>query len=299
MKSARIFNIQRFSIHDGDGIRTTVFFKGCPLSCRWCHNPESLSNKMELLYDAHKCTLCGNCISKCTSNALSINNSTIVRNENCTLCHQCILYCSSQIREIVGRDISLEELLKEVKKDSVFYEESLGGVTLSGGEPMMQIDFVEQFVSLLHKERISVAIDTSGALPFRYFERVAPYVDIFLYDIKHTSTTLHKQYTGVDNVQILSNLVALSKIHQNIYVRMPIIEGFNCNVEHINSVISLLKETTIKKIFLLPYHNIASHKYSKLGVEYRDDNLSVPSQEKLNLFSELLTTNGFDVSIGG
>lgn len=299
MSIARIFNIQRFSIHDGDGIRTTIFFKGCPLSCYWCHNPESISNKKELLYDDNKCSLCGKCVEECPSKALRITDFKLFRSDDCSFCNRCVVYCSNQIREIVGSDISIEELLKEVKKDIVFYEESSGGVTFSGGEPMLQIDFIEQFATLLKKEKISVAVDTSGAVPFSYFERIAPNVDTFLYDIKHTNTELHKQFTGVENTQILSNLISLSYIHKNIYIRMPIIEGFNSSIEHINSVITLLKNTTIKKIFLLPYHNIAYHKYSKLNKEFHDENFSVPTQEKLNLFSEMFIENGFEVKIGG
>ena len=306
MKSAGIFNIQRFSLHDGPGIRTTVFFKGCPLKCRWCHNPEGLKNKIEILYNKDKCSLCGECVIRCPQSAVNIIDEAVVTDtERCCFCSECTYYCINEAREIAGKEYSVDELMKIILKDRVFYEESGGGVTLSGGEPVMQIDFVEELLKRIKAENIHTAVDTSGIMPFEYYERIYKYTDLFLYDIKLIDEKKHKIFTGLSNDIIIENLKKLSDLNsktavcENINLRLPIIEGVNADNEHIDKLINLIKDLGIKNINLLPYHNISEHKYKKLNMEYNGLEMSVPSDEKMKSFKLKLENEGYIVKIGG
>lgn len=300
MNKAIIFNIQKFSIHDGPGIRTTVFFKGCPLKCKWCHNPESQNFKKEMLYDKEKCVLCGKCKEICPTQAIKIENdilTTVI--EKCTFCNECVIYCIPGAREIAGKEYTVQDVLKEVMKDKTFYEQSNGGVTLSGGEPLAQIDFTEELLKKLKKENIHTAVDTSGAVNFDVLERAAKYTDLFLYDIKLMNDKKHEEFIGISNKNIIDNLNKLSKIHNNINLRLPIIEGINADKEHISKVIKLIKVLNIKKINLLPYHDIAKHKYQKLGIFYDEDKMSKPTNEIMNSYKEMFDKCGHEVKIGG
>lgn len=306
MKPAVIFNIQRFSLHDGPGIRTTVFFKGCPLKCRWCHNPESLKNKIEILHNKDKCSLCGECVIRCPESAVHITDKIVVTDtEKCCFCSECTYYCVNEAREIAGKEYSVDELMKIILKDRVFYEESGGGVTLSGGEPVMQIDFAEELLKRLKAENIHTAVDTSGIMPFEYYERIYKYTDLFLYDIKLIDEKKHKIFTGLSNDIIIDNLKKLSDLyrntaaHENINLRLPIIEGVNADNEHIDKLINLIRGLEIRNINLLPYHNISEHKYKKLNMEYNGLEMSVPSDEKMIGFKLKLENEGYIVKIGG
>ena len=300
MNNALIFNIQKFSVHDGPGIRTTVFFKGCPLKCIWCHNPESQNINKEILYDRKKCVLCGICQSVCPTNAIRLENKILTTDINkCNYCGKCNIYCVYGAREVVGKVYSVDEVINEVMKDKVFYEQSNGGVTVSGGEPLIQIDFVEELLRRLKEEKINTAVDTRGAVNFDILERAAKYTDLFLYDLKLMDDEKHKEYVGVSNKNIIENLKKVSTIHCNVNIRMPIIEGINDNDSHIEKTLELLKDLNIKKINLLPYHNIAKHKYEKLGLVYEDEKMSIPSDVKMDSFKELFEKNGYIVKIGG
>lgn len=300
MNSANIFNIQKFSVHDGPGIRTTVFFKGCPLKCRWCHNPESQYINKQMLFDNDKCNLCGNCVNICPKKAISIEkNKLTTDSDKCIHCRQCEIYCIQGARQVVGKEYTVEELLKEVMKDKVFYEQSNGGVTVSGGEPLLQIDFVVEFLRELKKENIHTAVDTCGAVNFENVQRVARYTDLFLYDIKLIDDEKHSEFTGVSNKLILNNLRQLSEIHKNINIRMPIVEGVNGDESHIVKTIDFIKGLDVKKINLLPYHDIARHKYKKLDILYEEEKMAKPSEDKMQLFKEILIKEGYDVKIGG
>lgn len=301
MKKAIIFNIQNFSIHDGPGIRTTVFFKGCPLKCLWCHNPESQNTKPEMLYDREKCVMCGVCEKVCPQKAITnVNNSMVTDMDKCDFCGDCVTYCLYGARQIAGKEYTVEEVVKEALKDKVFYEQSKGGgVTLSGGEPLLQIDFVEELLIRLKEEGIQTAVDTSGAIKFEYLERAAKYTDLFLFDLKLMDDEKHKEFVGSSNKLIIENLQKLSKIHDNIYLRMPIIEGVNAEISHIEKVLELIEDLNIKKVNLLPYHDIAKHKYKKLGREYEEARMQVPSNEKMNSFKDMFAKKGYEVKIGG
>lgn len=297
---ANIFNIQKFCVHDGPGIRTTVFFKGCPLKCTWCHNPESQNYHKEILYTKSKCTLCGNCVRVCKNNAINLTNNILETNiDKCFFNGDCCISCLNDAREIAGKEYSVSEVIKEVVKDKVFYKNSNGGVTLSGGEPLIYKNFVVELLKKLKDENIHTAIDTCGEVDFKTLENVSKYTDIFLYDIKIMDDDKHKYYTGVSNKTIINNLIELNKIHNNINLRLPLIEGINTDKSQITGVLKLLKYTNIKKINLLPYHNIAMHKYEQLSRNYDLENMKRPTDKNLNRIMELFVREGYEVKIGG
>lgn len=304
MENTYVFNIQKYSIHDGDGIRTTFFFKGCPLTCKWCHNPESQRFAGELMFYHERCTGCGACIRHCPSGACSMENGQLMLDrDKCTACGICTDYCLSNAREIAGRAYTVRELVKEAEKDQMFYEDSGGGITLSGGEVMVQnMDFIEEFCRTLHKKGYNVNIDTCGYAPYENFERLLPYVNTFLYDIKHMDPQVHKEWMGVDNTLILENLKKLSEAGAAINVRIPVIAGVNDSREFIDRVISYLRENCIhvKKVNLLPYHNTGKSKYENLDRTYLDEEMKVPSSEDMELFKNIFINYGYtNTKIGG
>jgi pyruvate formate lyase activating enzyme len=299
MNTANIFNIQKFSVHDGPGIRTTVFFKGCPLKCMWCHNPESQNITTQILYDRDKCVLCGTCEKICPKKAIKIENNILTTDESCDCCGQCVIYCIQGARQIAGKEYTVDEVVMEVLKDKVFYEKSNGGATLSGGEPLIHIDFVEELLKKLKDNNIHTAVDTCGAVSFENLRRASKYTDLFLYDIKLMDDEKHLEFTGMSNKLILDNLKKLSQIHKNINIRMPIIEGVNGDEEHIIETIRFIEGLNISKVNLLPYHDIAKHKYKKLGKVYEDDRMSKPSDEKMQKFKEMFENKGYKAKIGG
>ena len=300
-----IFNIQKFSTHDGDGVRTTIFFKGCPLHCMWCHNPESQHYYKELIFHRHKCTACGRCVAKCKQGANSIVDGKIVFDRSkCTACGVCTDWCITEARELAGKEYTVDALVKEAMKDKIFYEQSGGGVTLSGGEVMasQHMDYVEEVCRKLHENGVSVFIDTSGYTDYENLKRILPYVDVFLYDIKVMDPEGHKKYIGVDNSLILENLKKLSDEGAGLYIRLPIIQQVNATDEHIESVIHFLKENNIhaRQVTLLPYHDIGKGKYASLDMEYHDDEMSVPVSELMEHFKSMFEEQGFNkVNIGG
>lgn len=204
-----------------------------------------------------------------------------------------------EARDIAGKEYTVDEVLKIVLQDKVFYKQSGGGVTVSGGEPLMQIDFVEELLKRLKEEGIHTAVDTCGAVSFDVLERVAKYTDLFLYDIKLMDEQKHKEYIGASNKLIIDNLIKLSKIHNDINIRMPIIEGVNADDSHIEETLKLIKALNIEKINLLPYHDFAKHKYYKLDLAYEEEKMSKPSDEKMNAYKEIFEKAGYKVKIGG
>ena len=274
---AVLFDIEHSSYVDGPGIRTTVFFKGCNLRCAWCHNPESQSPKPEMLFYKNKCTGCGKCKEKCPNHL-----------ESCELCGKCTLYCPHDAREICGKEYTVDEVVREILKDKAFYEASGGGVTFSGGECMLQIDFLEDLLKECKKNGIHTAVDTAGHVPFGCFERILPYTDLFLYDVKCFDSEKHKQYTGLGNELILENLKRLLATDKSLWIRIPIIPTVNDTEEEIRSIRSfLLSCGTPEKVELLPYHAMGEHKYAAIGKKVKM--FSVPSEEKIrqlkNIFS--------------
>lgn len=305
MEEPVIFNIQKYSIHDGDGIRTTVFFKGCPLRCAWCHNPESQDFRPELFFDPAKCTGCGECVSACPRGANRIaGGRAVFDRELCARCGACAQVCLGQARELSGRRWPLSELVAELEKDRPFYEESGGGVTLSGGEAMAQpMEYVEALMRALFERGIGVFVDTCGDVPYERFERILPYADTFLYDVKAVSEEKHRRYVGSGNRRILENLRRLSADGARIYLRLPLVDGVNMEREDLEAVAGFLRENGVRveRISLLPYHDIGRAKYGRLGRQYDARGLfEIPAREKMERAAEFFRRNGWtDIEIGG
>lgn len=302
-----ITNIQKYSIHDGDGIRTSVFFKGCPLKCAWCHNPETQNFKKQILTNREKCTGCGACVQACPNGAIRIEDGKAVTDHNkCDGCGKCREYCLANIREVAGKEYAIKELVKELKKDEMFYEESGGGVTLSGGEVMcMDMDYILPLVKELDRHGITVTIDTCGYAPYENFEKILPYINTFLYDIKVMDDEVHQKYIGVSNQLILENLEKLSADparKAKIYIRIPTIKGVNADDASMQAVIDWLKAHHIQvaQVNLLPYHNTGSSKYGRLETDYPGEALQTPAKEEMEHFTELFKKAGFqNTKIGG
>ncbi len=273
MLTATIFDIQRSSFVDGPGIRTTVFFKGCNLKCKWCHNPESQSFKPQIMFHKSKCVGCGKCYEVCPTKL-----------NGCVLCGKCAEVCMHDARQLCGKEYTPEQVLNEVIKDKTFYDVSGGGVTFSGGECMLQIDFLYEVLKLCKENGIHTAVDTAGAIKWEFFEKILPYTDLFLYDMKAFSEEKHIEGTGVSNKLILENLTRLSQCFKGeIIVRIPVIEGFN--TDELPQMAEFLKPLNIKMADLLPYHKMGDHKYDALGMEYVT--YSVPSKEDMEKFKEM------------
>lgn len=295
MTKAMVFNIQKFCIHDGPGIRTTVFFKGCPLRCSWCHNPESQKFEPELLVQQEKCTGCGQCQSRCLQGAAAGGDAS----GRCTACGICTDYCSGDARAVAGREYGLTELLTEIEKDTPFYEQSGGGVTLSGGEALCQIDFVERLVKDCSGRGIHVTIDTCGQLPYESFARVLDYTGLFLYDLKLADAERHRLHTGQDNFLILANLTRLRRAGAKVQLRLPLIEGINADNDNIRGVMAVAGPLGITGISLLPYHDIGRDKYKRLNREYLLPDAAAPTAGRLEEIRQMLSDNGFSVTTGG
>ncbi|WP_273323510.1 trans-4-hydroxy-L-proline dehydratase activase [Vallitalea guaymasensis] len=295
-----IMNIQKYSVHDGPGIRTTVFLKGCPLKCWWCHNPESQKYKHEIIYFEDRCSACGICEETCSKEAIIIQDSqVIINNDKCNLCGNCTDFCPNNALEYVGRDITVTDLMKEIEKDHVFYEESGGGVTFSGGEPMVQSDFLDKMLRACKEKDIHTAVDTSGYGKWEDFSKILDKVNLFLYDLKLIDNQRHKKYVGTYNEEILDNLRRLSDAGANIFVRMPIIKGINDDDENISATIDFLSGLRILQVNLLPYHKMGMDKYKSLGLQYRLTGTEIPSDTRMNDIAMKFDKAGIEVKIGG
>ena len=277
-----IFDVQRNSFVDGPGIRTSVFFKGCNLRCVWCHNPEGYSQNEELMFYKNKCVGCGKCKEVCPNGLNS-----------CSLCKKCVPVCTSGARMICGKEYTADELMKEIVKDKAFYASSGGGVTFSGGECMLQINFLEEVLKKCKEQRIHTAIDTAGHVPRSYFERIIPYTDMFLYDLKAFDEDVHIKYTGKPNKLILDNLVFLDSCGKDIEIRIPYVPG--CNDGEMEKIANFLSQTkNVKSVKILPYHRYAESKYISLGMKSTlQDRL--PTDEEINKAKELFTKYNISV----
>lgn len=294
------FNIQKYSIHDGPGIRTTVFLKGCPLECWWCHNPESQKVKQQFIFWSNKCIGCLDCVKVCPEGAISLSKGGFCHDESkCKLCGKCAEACPSEALELVGKRSDLHDVMKEVEKDRIFYEESGGGVTFSGGEPLVQIDFLDSLLAASKEKGLHTAVDTSGHAPWENIQRIKDKVDLFLYDIKHMDDEKHKLYTGVSNKLILENLKKLALEGKKIWVRIPVIPGINDDDLNIKKTCEYIASTNLRDVFILPYHNIAIDKYKRLDMEYRIPDVLAPKDELMEKIANIFKEYGFNVKIGG
>lgn len=304
MNKPKIVNIQKYSIHDGDGIRTTVFFKGCALRCLWCHNPESQSYEKEAMINIEKCTNCGSCVKRCDHEAISIVDGKVMTDlSKCVACGDCTDFCILNNREICGTEYEISDLMKIIDKDKQFYEESGGGVTLSGGEVMSQdIEYLEQLCKRIKAKGYNLCIDTCGFAKTENYERIVPYVDTFLYDIKVINDEVHKEYMGQSNELILKNLERINELGANINIRIPVVKPVNESDEAMAEIIQYLrdKKINVMRVNLLPYHNTGSSKYERLNRPYLAKDCEAPSKERMEELCQKFIDNGFtNVKIGG
>ncbi len=292
-----IFNLQRYSLHDGPGIRTTVFLKGCPLVCWWCHNPEGISFARELIMHRHKCLGCGSCVLACLQNALSLRQGNyILDQERCNFCLQCVEVCPVEAIEPAGKWMTPAEVAGEVLKDKVFFDQSGGGVTVSGGEPLAQPDFLLALLKALKNRNIHTAVDTSGYCRWNELDRVSRVTDLFLFDLKVMDRALSKKVTGRSNQIILKNLHKLAQIHSNIHIRIPIIPTVNDDLESIESIGRYLQALGIREVSVHPYHKFGVSKYEKTGQSYRLPQINPPDPETVAGIRSLLEQYGLKIT---
>ncbi len=297
-----IFDIKRYAIHDGPGIRTTVFFKGCALRCQWCHNPEGIKKEHEIMLYSSRCASdCWECVPLCPRKAIGKNGTVIsVDRKRCDLCGICEDVCAYEAVAIAGQDVSVSDIMREVEKDRIFFEESGGGVTISGGEPLTQPHFLLALLGALNENNIHVAVDTSGFVPRDILDAVSQRADLILYDLKVMDENKHRQFTGESNTLILENLRRLYDKGCDIIIRVPVLVGLNDDAGNIRSMADyLLSMKRTWKINLLPYHEGGIGKSMRLNGSRPRIDFKTPSEKKLTEIKDRLSSHGFLVKIGG
>jgi pyruvate formate lyase activating enzyme len=295
-----IFRVERFAIHDGPGIRTTVFLKGCPLACAWCHSPESQSPAPEFMPRADRCVRCGACAAACPHDAIRfVDTPALARSAECDLCGSCAEACPSGARELVGRRVSVDDVLDLVEKDRIFYDQSRGGVTFSGGEPLMQAAFLLDAVARCRERGLHTAVDTSGYGDQAALLRIADHADLFLFDVKIVDEPRHLTFTGVDNRLILDNLRALAARHPAVVVRFPLVPGVNDDENNVAAVGRFVASLGLPRVDVLPYHRAGTAKYHRLNREYRLDDTRPPTREDQDAVTRTLEGFGLIVTRGG
>jgi pyruvate formate lyase activating enzyme len=301
MQRGMIFNLQRYSVQDGPGIRTTVFLKGCPLRCAWCHNPEGISPDREMVILENRCVACLECRRVCSFGAAEPEAGVLpVRDERCHFCGQCIDACPTEARQMVGREVTVSEVIAEVRRDRVFYEESGGGITFSGGEPLAQPEFLLRLLRACKEEGFHTAVDTCGQAATRQVLAIAPYTDLFLYDLKMMDEARHRYFTGASNTLILENLRALSGVHGQIWIRVPIIPGVNDALADLEATARFAGAIPgVRRVNLLPYHRIGITKFHRLGLEATLAARPAPSAAALSAARSLFERAGMDARLGG
>ena len=296
-----VFNIARYSTHDGPGIRTTVFFKGCSLDCWWCHNPEGQSPGPQVIYRADRCIHCLSCLKACPHHAIVvIDGNPLALKGSCQLSGDCVRVCQTGAREMVGRRMTVTDVMKEIEKDTVFYDESDGGVTFSGGEPFMQPMFLRTLLRLCKEKRIHTAVETCGFVDPDSLMSASPYIDRYFYDLKIMENERHRKFTRVPNKLILQNLRELARSHDHITIRFPVIPEVNDddeNVSLLGEFVSSLRN--VGEVDVLPYHKLGIEKYRSLGIEYRMPKATPPSSEEVARIAERFRSYGLRVKVGG
>lgn len=289
-----IFNIQRFSIHDGPGVRTTVFFKGCNLKCKWCHNPESISFYNQIEFYHQRCIGCGACFNVCRNCAHYADENQVHRidRSKCSGCLLCTETCYANALVGVGKKVDTDYLLESILTDEPYYRNSSGGVTFSGGECLLQIDFLAEILLKCKERGIHTAVDTAGCVPWSCFEKIMPITDLFLYDVKAADMNRHEQMTGVNNSLILQNLKMLSDSGKQIYVRIPFVPG--CNHDQMEDIGELLKPLNIAKVEVIPYHKLGNSKYAALDIENKLLEIEVPSESMVDRAVTILRNKGLN-----
>jgi pyruvate formate lyase activating enzyme len=300
MRSGCIFNMQRFSVHDGPGIRTTVFLKGCPLSCVWCHNPEGIAPARQLLLVETRCVRCSACVQACPRtppNGQAVLGTT---NPACDLCGSCVEACGAGAREVAGRDMSVTDVMAVVRRDRMFYEESAGGVTFSGGEPLLQTPFLLELLQACRDEGCHAVVDTCGWCRVEDLLAAATLTDLFLFDLKTMDDALHRQFTGVSNALILKNLQALAAVHAPIWLRLPIIAGVNDGERDLARAAQFAATMpSVRQVNLLPYHRAGVAKARRVGFTPGASALAAPTPESLEQAASYFRRAGIETRIGG
>lgn len=289
--TAPITNISRGSLHDGPGIRTVVYFKGCGLKCKWCHNPETLSAEKQILYTEAKCIHCGKCIEVCPTHHKINGNVMLFLRDDCTACGKCAQVCPSLALELCGKEKTVNGLFEEINKDSHYYAISGGGVTFSGGECLLYADFVAEVAKKCRESGIATAVESAFFVPFRNVERVLSNTDLFFADLKIPDPQKHRRFTGQDNTLIIENIGRLSELHGNIIIRIPVIPGVNDSEEDIIGFAEIIRSfgKGIRMIELLKYNNLAEGKYAVVGREYTEFAALPQADEEMRRLCELLS----------
>ena len=296
----QIFNIENYAIHDGQGIRTLVFFKGCPMRCQWCANPEGLTTQPELVFYDHLCIACGSCIDTCPNNALSFRNKYIqIDRDRCNTCGICVENCHAEALRLNCREMTVKEVMDEIEKNIVFFKNSNGGVTLSGGEALMQLDFATEVLKNCKRKGLSTAIETCGFYAFDVLKKVIDNLDYIFYDIKHMDNEKHRQFTGVGNKIILDNLLRLQNYQVNINVRIPVLPGINDDIKNITATAKMIATLPkVKFIELLPYHRFGIHKYNELDRAYTLNEMMPPDKKDLYRLKKIFDNFHLNCKIG-
>ncbi len=286
--TATIVEVKRFAVHDGPGVRTVIFLKGCPLHCLWCHNPESISASALLAYYEHKCLHCGECVAVCPNGAHRMDGELHrFDRSKCTACGACFEECLGRALTLFGTKITVDEAVRAVMEDRDFYRDG-GGVTLSGGEPLCQADFCRELLEKLKGLEIHTAVDTCGCVPWSVYEKVLPYTDMFLFDFKHSDSEEHRKLTGQPNERIIDNLSRLSALRVDIEIRIPLIPGCNDSDKNLYDTGKILSVLNIKAAKVLPYHSMARSKYAALGIPDTMPQVETPEAETVKHAEDIL-----------
>lgn len=302
MSTGLIFDIKKYAINDGPGIRMTVFFKGCNLSCKWCHNPESMSPKTQKMYNASKCIGAVKCLDNCPNDALVLTKEGIVTDfDACNLCGKCTEVCPTKAFEMLGSNVSISELMKQIDNEAIFFDQSGGGVTFSGGEPLMHSDYLLKALKDCGKRMYHRVVDTTAFANQETLLEVAKHCELFLIDLKVMDSEKHKEFTGVNNEKILSNITELAKTNCEIIFRMPLINGVNANRVNIEKTAEFINSLNGNRtvINLLPYHKVAEHKLAKMGRSNEFIEFESPNEEEITKIISTFKSYGVEASIGG